>query len=559
MMAWSSTWWDIASSRLAGRLGNASVYARGPRRWWRPALEAVVAAAVIASATGITLYMYGAVNRVRDRLPAQIVAQQRDVATMVHDFADLVRAVEGAGAMPEAERAPRLLAHIRASREHLATIRRSYNFDNLVGASAMHALVNPALQDMERWLTDGLYDHTPASSTVLGLVQLRAAEAYAHARSFFDASNDRAAELIGAETAQLARLRDSLAVYMGVFAAFAVGVLAPLIAQRNVRTRLAVARGRLSDSIENLSEGFALFDPEDRLVVCNQRYRELYDSAAHMMQPGMPFEDLIRATWESGSIQGIAGASPDYVGERLARRRGPAKPFELEMRDGRTIRVSEYRTAEGGSVGIHADITDLIRIRERLEHLATHDLVTGLPNRSFYQDRLAQAIARAERRDGQVAVLFLDLDRCKLVNDTYGHAGGDALLAGVAELMRECLRESDTVARLGGDEFGAVMEDIADFGDVAAPAAGAGRRRPGVRHGGTAALEQPRARQRVACGLRPGGGGDRPHRGAGRMGRGAGLRAAACVARSSACRWTRSRSIAPSSSTSTRTRRIWRS
>jgi diguanylate cyclase (GGDEF)-like protein/PAS domain S-box-containing protein len=107
------------------------------------------------------------------------------------------------------------------------------------------------------------------------------------------------------------------------------------------------------------------------------------------------------------------------------------------------------------------EVTERKRVEERLLHDALHDVLTGLPNRLFFMERLAQAMARAKRHSEQTfAVLFMDLDRFKLVNDSLGHPAGDELLGGVARRLLGCLRPSDTVARFGGDEFAVLLEDL---------------------------------------------------------------------------------------------------
>jgi len=113
------------------------------------------------------------------------------------------------------------------------------------------------------------------------------------------------------------------------------------------------------------------------------------------------------------------------------------------------------------------DISEQIRYQERIQHLAHHDALTGLPNRALLLDRLEQALARAKWRQRLVAVLFLDLDRFKIINDSLGHASGDALLRAMAQRLRACVRDGDTVARLGGDEFAIVLNDVAAQEDVA--------------------------------------------------------------------------------------------
>jgi len=118
-------------------------------------------------------------------------------------------------------------------------------------------------------------------------------------------------------------------------------------------------------------------------------------------------------------------------------------------------------------VGIVRDITERKALEAQLTYQATHDPLTGLPNRTLLLDRLGQALARARRDNTACAILFLDLDRFKEVNDTLGHAAGDQLLVAVAARLRAALREQDTLARLGGDEFVALLEDVAEIGEAA--------------------------------------------------------------------------------------------
>ncbi len=112
------------------------------------------------------------------------------------------------------------------------------------------------------------------------------------------------------------------------------------------------------------------------------------------------------------------------------------------------------------------NITERMQVQEHLQYLAHHDVLTGLPNRVLFLDRLNQAIARARWNNWAVAVLFLDLDRFKVINDTLGHEIGDRLLQAVASRLKKCVREGDTVGRLGGDEFTVLLEDIASQEDV---------------------------------------------------------------------------------------------
>ena len=120
-----------------------------------------------------------------------------------------------------------------------------------------------------------------------------------------------------------------------------------------------------------------------------------------------------------------------------------------------------------GAIGASLDITERKRAEEQIKSLAYHDSLTSLPNRRLFQDRLSVAVAQAHRNSQRLAVLFLDLDRFKPVNDSFGHAAGDRLIQDVAERLRTCLREGDTVARLGGDEFTLLLPGVAQVVDAA--------------------------------------------------------------------------------------------
>jgi len=128
----------------------------------------------------------------------------------------------------------------------------------------------------------------------------------------------------------------------------------------------------------------------------------------------------------------------------------------------------------GGNVVLHEgtieDITDRKLAEQQVQFLAYYDALTGLPNRTLLQDRLAKALAGARRRKEKVAVLFLDLDRFKVINDSLGHSLGDVLLEEVAERLRKGARELDTVARLGGDEFVIVLTSVKEVSDAAVAA-----------------------------------------------------------------------------------------
>jgi diguanylate cyclase (GGDEF)-like protein/PAS domain S-box-containing protein len=138
-------------------------------------------------------------------------------------------------------------------------------------------------------------------------------------------------------------------------------------------------------------------------------------------------------------------------------------------RDGGTFPQEISLTAidRGGMVCVARDITERTYAEEQIKHLAYHDALSGLPNRLLFKDRLTVAISRAQRDKTRLAVLFLDLDRFKVINDSLGHNVGDQLLQSVAWRVQSCLRDSDTVARLGGDEFTLLLPHLIHSEDAA--------------------------------------------------------------------------------------------
>ncbi len=228
-----------------------------------------------------------------------------------------------------------------------------------------------------------------------------------------------------------------------------------LMLKLQVRKRRA-AQQRYESLFEQNSAGVAALDPDATVVRANRAFRGLTGTSREDLD-GVPFDRVVPEAVRAEYRDRIEGALD-----------GRASSFESVLADGegRQIHVEVSTVpivvddATQGVYVIVEDITHRKEFEERLQHRALHDYLTELPNRALFTDRLEHAAERAERTDGHLAVLFLDIDRFKMVNDSAGHAAGDRLLRVVADRMRGVARDGDTLARFGGDEFALLLEDL---------------------------------------------------------------------------------------------------
>jgi diguanylate cyclase (GGDEF)-like protein len=221
---------------------------------------------------------------------------------------------------------------------------------------------------------------------------------------------------------------------------------------------------RFEAALSNMTQGLILHDSSGRVIVCNQRYVEMYRLSPDVVKPGCSFRDLIAHRGATGSFKGDVDAHCSAILRKVAL--GEMTHTLLETADGRSIQIANRPLADGGWVSTHEDITERRRSDEQIKHLAHYDLLTDLPNRARFRGELERALERVQRGE-RIAVLYIDIDEFKSVNDSLGHPVGDELLKVVAERLRGCIRESDIVARLGGDEFAIIQTAVAGRAEVA--------------------------------------------------------------------------------------------
>ena len=200
-----------------------------------------------------------------------------------------------------------------------------------------------------------------------------------------------------------------------------------------------------------------------RLVICNQRFLAMYGLEADGIRPGHTLRDLMELRIANGTISGDAEHYADDVWAKV--KAGKPTTRFIELNDGRTIAIASQPMPGGGWVSTHEDVTERRQAEMKIAHMARHDALTDLPNRVLLRERLNEALAHVDRGQ-RLAVLYLDLDLFKNVNDSLGHPTGDELLRMVAERLRRCVRDTDTVCRVGGDEFFIIQTDIGDATDA---------------------------------------------------------------------------------------------
>lgn len=217
-----------------------------------------------------------------------------------------------------------------------------------------------------------------------------------------------------------------------------------------------------------MQQSLCMFDGEDRLIVCNERYAQMYAVPGELTQPGAEWRHIVAHRLNTFGYRDLT--FDDIVAEHNgADLKKNESSITRSLRDGRTILIRRQPIKEGGWVATHEDITERRKAEERRSLIAHHDALTGLANRVLFQQRMEEAVVGLQAAQ-QFAVLCLDLDHFKETNDALGHAVGDALLREVAARLKTCVARNDTVARIGGDEFAIVQIGIAgsdDSGDLA--------------------------------------------------------------------------------------------
>jgi diguanylate cyclase (GGDEF)-like protein len=244
---------------------------------------------------------------------------------------------------------------------------------------------------------------------------------------------------------------DEIGVLIGAASKFR----SALICSREFAAVAEQQRERLEAAVSNMPVGLSMFDDAERLIICNSAYCGMYGLSWELARPGTALADIVEGC--TALAPGSSAALGDYrAAISMSSSSNQSVLRLIETSDRRTISYAVRAMEGGGWIAIHEDVTERRRAEEQIAHMARHDALTDLPNRILFKDRIDEALKRMPRGEN-VAVISLDLDHFKDINDTLGHPIGDRLLTRVATRLKECVRDADTVARFGGDEFAVVQ------------------------------------------------------------------------------------------------------
>jgi diguanylate cyclase (GGDEF)-like protein len=217
----------------------------------------------------------------------------------------------------------------------------------------------------------------------------------------------------------------------------------------------------LDTALNNMALGLCMFDAGHRLRIANRRFLEMFHIQANKIAPGTPMQEVMKLAQNSDSDPAYAEAAQQRLLE------DSTTPILTTLADGRMISISHRPMPDGGIVATFEDVTEQRRVEAHARFLATHDSLTGLPNRVVFGQELNAAVELGHREGRHCAVLFVNLDRFKIINDTLGHLAGDTLLIEIAGRIVQCVGSRDLVARIGGDDFVILLRHVSDSDRVA--------------------------------------------------------------------------------------------
>jgi diguanylate cyclase (GGDEF)-like protein/PAS domain S-box-containing protein len=411
---------------------------------------------VMVVTVGVIYYVHDTLSEIERALPLKILEQRRDIGELEQHVAELYRLVSETNA--DSRQFKAILDKVDALDLHLRGIRATYKLDNLMGAASLHAVIAPMLFDVKVWLTEGIHGYKLTPEQLFSLVRTRVADARVQVQNLVDAADHMAFSILQMESSKITSFRIQMMVVLAVLF-FVAAALAYYLSRVNEAQRaLDEERQRVQLALDAAN----LFDWE--WDVGNDTFRwgrdpkQLLGPADEEGEyPNLP--DLVHAEDRNAFLRARRSAvrtdEPYKTDFRIRRTDGSVRWLEAQ---GRRI-VNELGETER-MIGVTQDITERKRAEQEIHRYAYFDSLTELPNRQQLVTRLNGAIEQAVELDRKGALLFMDLDHFKDINDSLGHNIGDQLLRKIADRLREVVRTTDLVGRLGGDEFTVLLPNL---------------------------------------------------------------------------------------------------
>jgi diguanylate cyclase (GGDEF)-like protein len=206
----------------------------------------------------------------------------------------------------------------------------------------------------------------------------------------------------------------------------------------------------LQTALGTMIQGLGMYDADERLVICNERYATVYGLAADAIKAGMTLREVVQKRIDNGVYAGKSAR--EYMENRLATV-GKPEDSRLALNNGRIIAVTRRPISGGGWVTTHRDVTEHMHMEAQIEQLANHDALTELPSRKSLREQLGEYLAKAARHDRRIAVLILGIDRFGAINDALGHGVGDSLLRLIARRLQDSMHRDSVLGRYSDDQF----------------------------------------------------------------------------------------------------------
>lgn len=407
-------------------------------------LESVLLLLLILTAGGIALYVQTTMTNISKALGPEVLEQQQAIAYLLQDLSELTRAVQSAFLQPSPDNISTLHVHLLRATQRLDAVRDSYSFDSLTGAAGAHAIVNPALQDVERWLDSGIANHSPMSPVVHMFVESRARDAHLDLQRLFDSSNARAAELVDGQSTQLGRLRDSVVLYLAVIPILAAGLIVLYLRQRKTQSALREREQQYRTIFESTSDGLFICASAERFVDVNPTGCEMF---------GLDRDDLLHVNPDPKRLV-HADSMPSFkqISEAISAGREWHGELQGVRHDGSAFDIEIF----GTPYTIDGDHHYLASVRDVTERkIAERALAHSVRELEAFADSVAHDLKAPLRAMGGFSQILLD-DYHDRLDDT-GRESLNYIVSG-ASRMGELIDDLLAYSRVGrgGLVFGMV-------------------------------------------------------------------------------------------------------